>query len=77
MEEITQEKIEWRLSLTPPDKHSDEKTAAERLEICNACEKKTKKLNMDACSDCGCLLILKAKFKFSRCPLNKWETPKE
>lgn len=45
--------------------------AENRLETCKGCpdyrpEKYT-------CSQCGCLMPLKVKFKYSKCPVGRWE----
>ena len=63
--------------MTPPERRSDETLEGSRRAICNSCEEKKEVAGFDQCGQCGCLLILKAKFKFSACPLNKWEVPKE
>tara|TARA_Y100001937_G_C7110676_1_gene327388 strand:- start:340 stop:492 length:153 start_codon:yes stop_codon:yes gene_type:complete len=39
-----------------------------RLEICASCPFK----RADRCGKCGCILILKAKWKTSTCPIHKW-----
>jgi|TARA_R100000234_G_scaffold112569_1_gene86329 hypothetical protein len=39
-----------------------------RLETCTMCEFK----RADRCGKCGCILITKAKWKTSTCPINKW-----
>lgn len=41
-----------------------------RIQMCNNCPHKTK---MNTCEVCKCVLPLKAKFIFSKCPKNKWE----
>lgn len=46
-----------------------------RRAICAVCPEKKEIVGLDECSACGCILTLKAKFKFSACPLNKWEIP--
>lgn len=75
MEQITQAQIDERLAQTPADRHSDAQTSAQRRAICNGCDKKQQVLGVDKCGECGCLLVFKAAFKFSACPLNKWEVP--
>ena len=39
-----------------------------RLDICNVCPHK----RGERCGKCGCLLIPKAKWKTSTCPIHKW-----
>ena len=41
-----------------------------RLEICASCPFK----RADRCGKCGCILILKAKWKTSTCPIHKWQS---
>lgn len=40
-----------------------------RIIICNACEYKTE---MGMCKKCGCVLAVKARFPFFKCPIEKW-----
>ena len=40
-----------------------------RLDICNVCPHK----RGERCGKCGCLLIPKAKWKTSTCPIHKWQ----
>lgn len=44
-----------------------------RRAICAVCSEKKEVAGFDECGACGCILTLKAKFKFAACPLNKWE----
>jgi hypothetical protein len=47
-----------------------------RLDICKACDKFKAKTSIlpSRCSECGCVLYLKTKFKNQHCPLDspKW-----
>ena len=72
---ITQKHIDERLAQTPPERHSEPTLEAQRRAICQACPEKKEVAGFDQCGKCGCFLIFKAKFKFSDCPLNKWEVP--
>lgn len=63
----------WGITFNPNEQQNH--LAAARIEICNACEHKTKNaLNMNTCGLCGC--ALKAKV-FSpvkgACPKDKWK----
>jgi hypothetical protein len=40
-----------------------------RLEICSGCDK----LSGDKCSECGCLVSIKAAWASEECPIGKWE----
>jgi len=46
----------------------------ERIKICRSCEHLQKKLNVETCKLCGCIMPLKARFRNVRCPDNppKW-----
>ena len=69
---VEKELMDKRIEMTPPERRSNATTAKERIEMCNGCEKKTERMGMPVCSDCGCFIYLKAHLKFSKCPLNKW-----
>ena len=43
----------------------------ERIKICKECDKFDK--TFSRCKKCGCLMKVKARFKNSKCPLNKWK----
>ena len=75
MEQITQAQIDERLAQTPAERQSEPTLEAQRRAICVSCPEKREVAGFDKCGACGCLLIFKAKFKFSACPLNKWEVP--
>jgi len=45
------------------------KTARERLNICNQCEYKG---SFGRCSQCGCIIRLKVLWKNTECPKGKW-----
>jgi hypothetical protein len=42
---------------------------AQRRALCDACEHK---LPIGLCSQCGCVIFLKTKWKSQSCPLGKW-----
>ena len=44
------------------------KVYMKRLDTCNICQFK----RGDKCGKCGCLLIPKAKWKTSTCPIDRW-----
>lgn len=45
----------------------------ERIEICKGCDKFTSYLNkLYQCSECLCVLNIKARMSNQSCPLNKW-----
>lgn len=75
MSEITQQQIDERLAQTPLERQSEPTLEAQRRAICSTCPEKKEVAGFDQCGACGCLLVFKAKFKFSACPLNKWELP--
>jgi len=71
----------WRNKLIPPEKIKKliEKTAAERMSICNTCDynssvrKNYKTLRPDVhCLDCGCTLSAKTRCLSCDCGLKKW-----
>ena len=72
---VTQDQINERLAQTPPERQSEPTLEAQRRAICSTCPEKKEVAGFDQCGACGCLLVFKAKFKFSGCPLNKWELP--
>ncbi len=44
-----------------------------RMELCNDCEK----LSNGECSECGCIVKLKAAWGSEKCPIGKWSEYKE
>lgn len=52
------------------DQSVPEAVAKQRQDICNDCEHRIKVTNQ--CSECGCFLAAKTKFKQESCPLQKW-----
>jgi hypothetical protein len=42
----------------------------ERYKICLKCEHFIK--SQKKCNQCGCLMKIKVRFDFFKCPLNKW-----
>ncbi len=44
-----------------------------RMELCNNCEK----LSNGECSECGCIVKLKAAWGSEKCPIGKWSEYKE
>lgn len=46
---------------------------AERINICNSCEYKILKLEMEVCSKCSCLIKGKASLPLAKCPIDKWD----
>lgn len=47
---------------------TDKETQEKRKQICNDCEKNT----LGICTECGCVIALKTKWKLAKCPVNKW-----
>ena len=43
-----------------------------RLEICEKCDKLTTFAKQKQCSECGCFVEIKARFKMFSCPVGKW-----
>lgn len=43
----------------------------ERMDICNSCENLSEKVKM--CSECNCIMPVKAKFAHFYCPIKKWD----
>jgi hypothetical protein len=56
--------------INPNKPKLDDKSAAERFDICLSCEHLIKLTNQ--CKKCGCLMSLKTKLKEAACPLQKW-----
>lgn len=50
--------------------YTDQKEQQRRLDICQNCPKLNKTLVQ--CTECGCFMKAKVKFKLSKCPLGKW-----
>ena len=48
----------------------NEEVAKQRMSICETCPEYRPAIYV--CSQCGCFMLLKTKFEFSRCPLGKW-----
>lgn len=51
-------------------KHTDEKTASERMTICEECPRLIKSTKQ--CRECGCFMALKTKIESAVCPIGKW-----
>jgi len=47
----------------------DPKIEEVRKSLCNSCENFTK---LSTCDKCGCVMPLKWKFHYAKCPLEKW-----
>ena len=45
----------------------------QRLSICNACEEKRNVFGLDQCQVCNCLIKLKVKLTYTKCPIDKWQ----
>ena len=58
--------VKSKLLLTSQE---EEELAEVRMNVCNACEFKSK---MNTCKKCGCYLPAKTKSKDSKCPLSLW-----
>ncbi len=43
-----------------------------RLEKCKACEYLTDRAGINICSECGCVIKLKARLAAAKCPSGKW-----
>jgi hypothetical protein len=48
-----------------------ERVALEKLKVCKSCPVKSKRLGVNICSDCGCVLNFKTRSN-SQCPANQW-----
>jgi ribosomal protein L37E len=46
--------------------------ASDRYDICNKCDEKAIKLEIEYCKKCGCPLKGKVFSDFDGCPLKKW-----
>jgi len=42
---------------------------AVRIELCKACDRLNK---LNFCSECGCFMPAKVRFKSASCPIGKW-----
>lgn len=51
------------------------KNLKDRLDICNKCKHFRKSINQ--CKKCGCLMQIKARIAFTKCPIGKWKREKE
>lgn len=56
----------------------EKKVQKQRYKICEICPKFVTntfltKLKGPRCAECGCFLIYKTKFKFEKCPDDKWD----
>jgi rRNA maturation endonuclease Nob1 len=43
-----------------------------RLQICQSCSSGFKATSLIFCKKCGCCMNIKAKFAWTKCPLDKW-----
>ena len=48
----------------------DKKIYDERIKICRSCEHLQKKLGIETCNLCGCVMTVKARLKWVWCPDN-------
>jgi rRNA maturation protein Nop10 len=48
---------------------ADKDIAKERWDICKDCENLT---FANTCTECGCFMVAKTKFKKAFCPIDKW-----
>lgn len=69
---VTKEDINNSIACVDKAEHLDTTTSEYRKTICNSCDKKETKLEIDWCMECKCLIPFKVAFKKSTCPLNKW-----
>jgi hypothetical protein len=53
-----------------PTEYTDEETARQRMDICDACPRLLKATKQ--CKECGCFMVLKTKLKGAVCPIGKW-----
>lgn len=44
-----------------------------RLDACSKCDKRVVSILGVKCSECGCILKLKARLEAHNCPLGKWD----
>ena len=69
---------EWKKNLgeTRPwdvlnsENHIDQKTIAQRMDICKACPELIQLTKQ--CKKCGCFMELKTKLEYAKCPIGKW-----
>jgi ribosomal protein L31 len=47
----------------------------ERLSVCKHCHPHYR--SDGRCAECGCVMRLKAKFKFAKCPIGRWDSESE
>ena len=43
-----------------------------RMQVCNSCDKLSTVLGVERCTECGCVLLIKANGLRAKCPLSKW-----
>lgn len=68
----TDEEIKEYLDNAPTDFVAPELLSKQRLDICNVCPDKINTFGLDSCKGCGCLIKLKVKLSYTKCPIDKW-----
>jgi hypothetical protein len=53
--------------------HVTDAQQASRLEICRACPYLRKRVGVEVCGLCSCVLELKTRLKDEYCPIEKWK----
>lgn len=62
-----------RLVRTPEHLHSSSEVANTRTKLCESCDRRVSFMGADKCSECGCFVYLKVRFRNSKCPLGSWD----
>ena len=70
--EATDQEIKKYLDEAPQGFTVSEDVAQERTSICNTCTEKVTTLSIDRCQVCNCLIKLKTKLTYTKCPIDKW-----
>ena len=63
------ESVYKSISSLASDVVANEELHKQRYDICSNCDKLS---SIKFCSECGCYMPVKTKFKIFKCPLNKW-----
>jgi hypothetical protein len=70
--EATDQEIKKYLDEAPQGFVVSEEAANQRKDICHTCTEKVTRLGIDRCQVCNCLIKLKTKLTYTKCPIDKW-----
>lgn len=56
-----------------PAEHVTDAQQAERMKICRECPYLRKRVGVEVCGLCSCVLEIKTRLKVEYCPIEKWK----